>query len=211
MLPEVEVYSFATRGGRISGLATSSGTISGGEFVVTSGAWSSRLLKDSGTNIAIRPLRGQIVLLSMPAPVIRHVINVGPRYLVPRGDGRILVGATEENVGYDKRATAAGAGGLIELALTLIPRLSQATLERCWAGLRPQSADGLPYLGRVPNYENLFIAAGHFRAGVQLSPITAKLMSEFILGRPLSLPLAPYSASRHSSLPQFEGDSELVH
>jgi glycine oxidase len=144
----------------------------------------------------VRPLRGQLVLLAMQPSPIEHVINVGARYLVPRGDGRVLVGSTEEVAGFDKRTTAAGVGGLVEFAIDVVPALAGATFERAWAGLRPQSADGLPYLGRVGAVENLFVAAGHFRAGLQLSPITAELMTQLLIGRQPDLPLEPYWPDR---------------
>ena len=156
-------------------------------------------------------MRGQIVLLSMQPSPIQHVINVGPRYLVPRGDGRVLVGATEEVAGFDKRTTASGVGGLVEFALAIVPELARATFEQCWAGLRPQSADGLPYLGRAAQAENLFVATGHFRAGLQLSPATgAALMSQLILGRATLalLPLEPYSVIRHRVPPEFQEDTQ---
>ena len=209
--PGVAVHSFEKQGGAVRALETSAGKISGGRFVVALGAWSNDLLRESGFPIAVRPLRGQIVLLSNPSMMIRHVINVGPRYLVPRADGRILVGATEEAVGFDKQTTVAGVRGLIEFAVELVPNLSQAAVEKCWAGLRPQSADGLPYLGGIPGYDNLFVAAGHFRAGLQLSPITARLMTELVLGRSTSLPLDDYSPLRCQLVSNFPTATHSIH
>jgi glycine oxidase len=196
LVPGTPVYAFDRDGAKIAAVETSAGRYAGGKFVVASGAWSGRLLDEAGCSAAVRPIRGQIVLLnSQPSP-IRHVVNVGPRYLVPRGDGRVLVGATEEAAGFDKRTTAEGAGGLLAFALELVPALAQAGFERAWAGLRPQSADGLPYLGRCPQAENLFVATGHFRAGLQLSPITGRVMTQMLLGRTTTVPLAPYAPDR---------------
>ena len=181
---------------KIVSVRTSEGALRAGQFVVTSGAWSGRLLSDVGCPLEVKPLRGQMVLLSVQPLPIRHVLNLGPRYVVPRGDGRILVGSTEESVGFDKRNTAGGIGGLIRFATELVPALEQGTYERAWAGLRPQSRDGLPFLGHVPDTENLYVAAGHFRAGLQLSPATAVLMSQLMLGQAPSIPLAPYAVNR---------------
>jgi glycine oxidase len=188
---------------KVVAVATTCGKIAGGQFVVASGAWSGQLLGELGSRATVRPMRGQIVLLTMPALSIKHVVNVGPRYLVPRGDGRVLVGSTEEIAGFDKRTTAGGVGGLVEFACEVAPPLSEATFERAWAGLRPQSADGLPYLGRVGQVENLFVATGHFRAGLQLSPVTALLVSQLVMGRKPALDLAPFSANRHRREPEF--------
>lgn len=201
MLPGTPVWDFERSGGRIVAVETSAGRMPAGQFVVASGAWSGRLLAQVGSSAPVRPMRGQIALLSMVPSPVRHVINVGPRYLVPRGDGRVLVGSTEEVVGFDKRTTAEGIAGLIAFALSVVPSLAAATLERTWAGLRPQSPDGLPYLGRVPHNENLFVAAGHFRAGLQLSPITAVLLSQIMLKRPTTIPVEPFAVDRRQ--PEF--------
>lgn len=204
LLPGTEVNRFDRARDWVAAVETSAGKMTGGQFVVASGAWSSRLLNEIGCPAAVRPLRGQIVLLSTHKSPVQHVVNVGPRYLVPRGDGRVLVGATEEAVGFDKRTTGGGVGGLMEFALATVPALAGATFERCWAGLRPQSADGLPYLGKVPQAGNLFVATGHFRSGLQLSPATARVMTQMILGQPCQLPLEPYSVTRHRAPPAFE-------
>jgi glycine oxidase len=115
---------------------------------------------------------------------------------VPRLDGRVLIGSTEEHAGYEKNTTAEGIGGLLQLGLRLVPRLAGAALEKTWAGLRPGSPDGLPFLGPVSGIENLFVAAGHFRAGIQLSPGTGMLMKEMILGQPLSMPMDAFRLDR---------------
>src|SRR5207253_2207305 len=121
----------------------------------------------------IQPVRGQIVLLNPGQVLFRRVLILGARYLVPRQDGRVLAGSTEEEAGFEKQTTAEGVTGLIQLAVELVPALAHADVERCWAGLRPGSPDGLPFIGPVPGVSNLLMAAGHFRAGIQLSPGTA--------------------------------------
>jgi glycine oxidase len=137
--------------------------------------------------------------LATELPLLTHVVNEGRRYLVPRADGRLLVGSTEEDVGFDGQPTADGIQALLEFAATLVPALKTAHFERGWAGLRPASADGLPYLGRVPRYENAFIAAGHFRSGLQLSPGTAVVMSRVICGREPQFDLAAFAADRRTA------------
>ncbi len=108
----------------------------------------------------------------------------------------MLVGSTEEYVGYDARTTVTAQRTLLALACRLVPALADAEVERCWAGLRPGSADGLPYIGPVPGFDNVFVAAGHFRAGIQLSPGTAQLLVEMLLKRPQSMPVEPFRLDR---------------
>lgn len=203
LLPGVSVWGWEKQGGRVAAVATSQGRMSAGRFVLAGGAWSGQLLSQIGIQVPLRPMRGQIVLLSTGQRTVRHVINLGSRYLVPRDDGQILVGATQEVAGFDKRTTAAGAGGLLEFAMRVIPSLRDATVERTWAGLRPQSADGLPYLGTLPGVEGLIVAAGHFRAGLQLSPITARVVCDLIQGRATSLPLDDYAVLRQAANAPF--------
>jgi glycine oxidase len=168
----------------------------GDVFVAAAGAWSAALLAEAGVSLAVRPVRGQIALLRPPAPLFSHVLWRGPRYLVPRADGRVLAGATEEEAGFAAHPTAAGVDGLLHLAFDLVPALRDAPFERAWAGLRPGSADGLPYLGAAPGFDNLYIAAGHFRAGFELSAGTARVMAQLILGEEPEVPLEAFRPDR---------------
>jgi glycine oxidase len=187
---------FERQGERIGAVITVGGRMSAGCYVITSGAWSDTLLEQVGWRPGIRPVRGQIALLNTGVPLFRRVLMHGKRYLVPRPDGRVLIGATEEDAGFDKRTTAVAIRDLLDFGIGLVPRLADAPLERTWAGLRPGSPDGLPYLGRVPGLDNLYVAAGHFRAGIQLSPGTGTVMAELILGRPPTVPLESFRLDR---------------
>ncbi len=194
--PGSPVIGFDRGGQRVTSARTPTETISAGQFVVCSGAWSQSVLAQAGCSIRVAPVRGQIVLLeALPLPT-RRILEVGPRYIVPRADGRLLIGSTEEHVGFEKRNTAEAVAELIHFGGELIPSLKTARFERCWSGLRPGSPSGLPYLGRVPNTDNLFVAAGHFRAGLMLSPITAVLLRQLLLGESLSLILDELLQSR---------------
>jgi len=185
---------FDQRGDQILGVRTPSETISAGQVVITSGAWSSSLLEQAGCNLQIRPIRGQVVLLNVFPRLLNHLIEVGLWYLVPRADQRILVGATQEEAGFVKENTADGVEQLLTFARELVPALRHAAIERTWAGLRPGSPNGLPYLGVLPGYRNLYIAAGHFRSGLQMSLGTGRLMRQLLLGQPTEIDLSPYSA-----------------
>src|SRR6185436_15857121 len=130
------------------------------------------------------------------APILTRIITEGSRYLVPREDGRVLAGSTEEEVGFDKRTTEEAIGDLTDFGRNLVPALRNAAIERTWAGLRPGSFDGLPYLGPLPGLKNAYIAAGHFRSGLFLSTATAVVMSQLIRDQQPQVELAPLRVGR---------------
>jgi glycine oxidase len=190
------VVGFERRGQRIAAVRTPAGAHAAGTFCVAGGAWSRQLLAAAGCEIAVEPVRGQIVLLSAQPLPFRHILNCGPRYLVPRPDGRILIGSTEEHAGFEKQNTAAAVSELIDFAVHVVPALAGARFEQAWSGLRPGSPDGLPYLGRVPGTENLYVAAGHFRSGLQMSPGTGLVMRQLILGQEPAFSLEGFGCER---------------
>jgi glycine oxidase len=194
--PGCPVAELERTGNRVTGVQSAHGRLTADRFVIAAGAWSDALLLPLGWQPGIRPVRGQIALLNSGAPMFRHVLMLGKRYLVPRPDGRILVGATEEDVGFDKRTTAAAIRDLLHFAIGVVPRLADVPLERSWAGLRPGSPDGLPFVGPVPGIDNLFVAAGHFRAGIQLSPGTALVMRDLLLGKNPIIPIESFCLDR---------------
>ncbi len=186
------VRQLMTEGDRVLAVAGDRGKLSAGEYLVAAGAWTESLLAATGFKPGIRPIRGQIALLKTERLGVRPILLQGKRYLVPRTDGLILAGSTEEDVGFDSRTTDDGIGGLLRFAVGLVPSLANAPLVHSWAGLRPGSPDGLPYLGRVPGYVNLHLAAGHFRAGLQLSPASGLVMAQHLLGKPTLVPLTAF-------------------
>lgn len=195
------VVSFEHDQGRIQAVQTPMERIPASQFLITAGAWTGGVLPEGMPPLAIRPIRGQIVLFNAEGQSPRRILLKGKHYLVPREDGRVLVGSTEEDVGFDKGTTATAFDDLRTFALGLIPGLARASVERQWSGLRPGSPDGLPYLGRAAQWDNLYVAAGHFRAGIQLSPATALVMGELILGKKPSIPLEPFDLSRQAGGP----------
>ena len=199
LLPGTPVIGFEERDGRITALRTQNGSMTAGRFCVAAGPWSRTVLDSLGVPLSVHPVRGQIVLLSQLPRLFTRVLQIGPRYMVPRADGRVLIGATEEHVGFLKANTASAVGELLAFGTSLIPELSAASFERAWSGLRPGSADGLPYLGQVSGHENLFIAAGHFRSGLQMSPGTARLMRQTLLDEETDIELEPFSCERGRS------------
>ena len=184
------------RGDRITAVHTPTEMLQADAYLVTAGPWSQQLLERSSRPRKVEPVRGQIVLLSTSSPVVRHIIECGPRYLVPRPDGRTLVGSTEEWVGFDKQNTPAAIRGLMDFAIKLVPSLAEAKFEQSWSGLRPHAVDGLPLIGRMPGCDNLYVATGHFRSGLHLSPITGRLIAQLITGEPTDLSLDDFNPGR---------------
>jgi glycine oxidase len=124
------------------------------------------------------------------------VLNEGSRYLVARDDGHVLVGSTEEEAGFDKSTTSTAIEELTRLACDLVPELRRFAVEQTWAGLRPGTYDGFPYLGAVPGLENAFVAAGHFRSGLHLSTGTAVVMGQLMRGETPIIDLSPFRVGR---------------
>lgn len=185
-------------GGAVTGLRMASGeTLHADRYLIAAGAWSEKLLEPLGVRTGIHPVRGQIVLLKTAASVVRRILLAEKNYLVPREDGHVLIGSTEEpEAGFVKENTPDAIDNLLDFAVELAPALAGATLVKTWAGLRPGSQDGLPSIGKVSNFRNLFLASGHFRAGIQLSPATALVMSDLLLDRPARLAIDDFRPGR---------------
>jgi glycine oxidase len=196
IIDHVEAIDFVIDGGKVSGVATTAGLLSAGHYCLTTGAWTFSLLSRLGIKTGILPIRGQMVLFRAARPLFTHVLNEGPRYMVPRTDGRVIVGSTEEEVGFDKQTTTIEIQELTDLARRIVPGLNDAHVEKTWAGLRPGSFDGFPYLGAVPDLRNLFVAAGHFRSGLHLSTGTARVISQLLRGETPEIDLTPFRIGR---------------
>ena len=193
----VEAIDFKIRDHRLAAVITSAGPLEATQYCFTSGAWTGQLAPRLGIPIGIMPIRGQMVLFNTSEPAgLSHIVSEGSRYLVPRGDGRVLAGSTEEEVGFDKRTTDEAISDLVAFARGLVPSLADAPIERSWAGLRPASFDGLPYLGLLSGLANAFVASGHFRSGLFLSPATAVVMSQLLRGESPRIDLAPFRVLR---------------
>ncbi|MFV2066707.1 MAG: glycine oxidase ThiO [Pirellulales bacterium] len=197
----VAAEGFDVRHDRVTAVRTTAGPLSADRICLTCGCWTAALTARLGFTARIAPIRGQIVLLTTRAASPQRIINEGRRYLVPRPDRRILIGSTEENVGYDCHTTGAGVADLLAFALEIAPALSAAEVKTTWAGLRPETADRVPYIGYVPGLENVLVAAGHFRHGLQLSTGTAVVIRQLVRGEPLDFDLQELNPSRHNGSP----------
>jgi glycine oxidase len=196
MLANTTVQRIDRTDGQVRAIETSAGRLEASHFVIAAGAWSNEILKMLGVEIGVKPIRGQIALLGGDSPILRHIIMAGKQYLVPRADGPVLVGSTEEDVGFDKRTTARAIAELLSFAQRMVPALGVLPLERTWAGLRPGSVDDLPYIGPAPHAENVIVATGHFRAGIELSPGTAQIVKALVLREPLEISVDAFRLDR---------------
>lgn len=179
-------------GDRVRGVNTASGFHGAGCVIVAAGAWSAQLLEALGPRVSIFPVKGQMLLYRLPPGMLRAVVLGGGHYVVPRNDGHVLVGSTLEETGFDKATTDMARRELAAAGATLVPALGALEPERHWAGLRPGSPNGVPYIGSVESVAGLYINAGHFRNGVVMGPAAARLAADLVLGRPTILDSAPY-------------------
>ena len=163
---------------------------------ICSGAWSRLILDQMRVPTGIMPIRGQMVLYNTQKTLLQHVVNEGHRYLVARDDGRLLAGSCEEEVGFEVATTDSMIRQLRDWAESILPDLQFASIEKTWAGLRPGTFDGLPYIGQVPSMKQLFVASGHYRAGLHLSCATAVVIADLIQGHRPSIDLAAFRIGR---------------
>jgi D-amino-acid dehydrogenase len=172
--------------GTVTGVVTSEGPVAAGTVAICGGAWSPAVADALGVRIPVRPLKGQIVHLSLPDTDSRAWSIVQPVlgfYLVPWPDGRVACGGTmEAEAGFDHRPTADGLHQLLRECLRTAPGLAQATVVEVRVGLRPSSLDGHPVVGRVPGWSNAFVATGHGAEGLLLGPFSARVLAHQILG-----------------------------
>ena len=185
------VQQVLAENGRVSGVQAEKTTYHAPVVVNCAGAWAGNL---PPVELPIRPVKGQMLALVGP-PILRHVIRSPEVYLVPRSDGRTLVGSTLEEAGYDKRTDADTVRRLHQAAIRLVPGLKQARMLEAWAGLRPGTPDDLPILGKM-EAAGYYIAGGHFRDGILLAPVTAHIMAQIIAGETPDFDLSAFSAER---------------
>ncbi len=194
--PDCPATGFVRDGDRVVGVETPAGPMACGQVVVSAGPWSGKLLEGLGLDLPTPPWKGEIVLLRSDRPLLRRIVEHGKNYLVPRDDGRVLIGATEECVGFDLRPTPVAVRDLLAFGLNLCPALADAQVETTWAGLRPGSLDTRPYIGYAPGISNLVVATGHKRAGLQLAPATAEVVGDLLLGREPRVPIGQFRLDR---------------
>ncbi len=185
ILENTEVLAFIYEQDRIIGVKTTAGNIHCNQVVLATGAWASKLMQETGLDIKVYPVKGECFSVKTNSPIINRTIFSDKRcYLVPKLNGEIYIGATQVDNTFDKKVTPEGIARLVERAVQLVPQIKDAPWERVWAGVRPQTGDGLPFIGEHPLWKGLFIAAGHYRNGILLSAVTGTLVADLLEGRP---------------------------
>jgi glycine oxidase len=179
--------------GKATGVRTTKTSFAAGVVINCAGAWGGQIAPHA---FPTRPVKGQMLCLFVPENNrVRHVIRTPDVYLIPRSDGRLLIGATVEEAGFDKHTVPETLNELLKSALDLVPKLAESGILETWAGLRPGTPDALPILGATATL-GYFVATGHFRDGILLAPITAIVMAAVITGTQPGLDLSAFSPAR---------------
>jgi glycine oxidase len=205
-----QVLAIETSDGKTTGVRTNKTRFAANLVVNCAGAWAGKIGESQSDlsggempfpsptreTVPTRPVKGQMLYVAMPEKeLLRHVVRTPKVYLVPRSDGRLLIGTTHEEVGFNKQTVPETIQKLYQEALKVVPKLAEARILEAWAGLRPGTPDNLPILGTTatPGY---FVATGHFRDGILLSPVTAWVMGQLLVGEPTGFDLRPFEAGR---------------
>lgn len=193
-----EVVRFETSESELLAVITQNGTShSAKRFLLSCGAWSEKLLEKLNIAVPVRPVRGQIVLFQTDRTILHKIVGIGKNYFVPRDDGKILVGATEDSkCGFDKSTKQSDLEHLCAFAYSNIPSLKRSPIEKTWSGLRPGSPGGIPFMGPIPGLRNTFFGGGHYRAGIQLSTGSALALSQMICDESPWLDMSPFQLTR---------------
>ncbi len=199
---DARVLSIAPTADQRVVVTTGNGPSVADHVILAAGSWAGQIRIDGVAEpVAIKPVRGQLLHLAWPtSQPLRHVLWGTDCYIVPWLNGRVLVGATVEDAGFDERATAAGVRDLLEAGCALVPHLCQASFEEVRVGLRPASPDGSPIVGKSEVVPGLIYATGHYRNGVLLTPLTAALVNSLVMGEDADSALEMLSPSRFAGL-----------
>lgn len=192
LLEDTEVTGLLEDSGRVTGVRYAGGEVNAGAVVLAAGAWSGDWLKPIGVNLPVAPVKGEMLLYKREAGWLSTMVLYQGRYALPRRDGHILVGSTLEHVGYDKQTTHQALESLSESAIRMLPELAETPPVGQWAGLRPGSPEGVPYIGEVPNRRGLWLNAGHYRNGLVLAPASCRLLADLMTGNRPAIDPAAY-------------------
>jgi glycine oxidase len=168
--------------------------------VVAAGAWSTLINSTVAPLFQIEPVRGQMLCFEARPQIARHVIYSSLGYLVPRRDGRLLAGSTEEHAGFDKRVTIEGREAIRSMAREIAPEIAALPVIDSWAGFRPRAKDRLPVLGSTAAVTGLFYATGHYRNGILLAPITGKVIADMFVDAIMPAGIEAFSPDRFGSV-----------
>ncbi|MFG0722687.1 glycine oxidase ThiO [Pseudomonas sp. GLN_6] len=187
------VNGFIREDGRVTGVRTAQGDMYADRVVLAAGAWSGELMRTLGIELPVVPVKGQMILYKCAEDFLPAMVLAKGRYAIPRRDGHILIGSTLEHAGFDKTPTDEALASLKASAVELLPALVDAEVVGHWAGLRPGSPEGIPFIGPVPGHEGLWLNCGHYRNGLVLAPASCQLLADLMLGREPIVDPAPYA------------------
>ncbi len=193
LIENTPVQAILTDEHRVQAIRSAKQDYQADRYVIASGAWSNQLLLPTGLDIGVRPIKGQMLLLKGNPGLVQRITLAQDRYIIPRKDGRVLVGSSTEDKGFDKSTSADLCQSLLAYATRTIPALAPLPLERHWAGLRPGTDDGIPRIGAHPQLENLYINSGHYRNGLVLAAASARLLSQIMQAQATSIPVGDYA------------------
>jgi glycine oxidase len=196
----VPALSLIREGDRVTGVRTAEGDLFADAVILAAGAWSAALVQPLGVELPVFPVKGQCLSLRPDKPVNVKTVFTRGCYIVPRLDGTVTIGATQEEAGFDKTATVPAIAALHETAAALLPGLADAAFVSTWTGLRPGSPEAVPYLGPLDEVPGLVFAAGHYRNGILLAPVTARLIRQLLLGETPIVPPEPFLPQRRLRL-----------
>lgn len=205
VLERSKLSSVSVESGRATGAIGENQSFPADVTILATGAWSSLIeIANVGRRIiGVRPIRGQMIAFQPKVGLLTKVIYGSSCYLVPRADGRVLVGATVEDVGFANAVTDAAVEQLRASACQIVPKLADWQIVEKWSGLRPRSTDGWPIIGRLRDVENLFVATGHYRNGILLAPLTAKMVADAVTGKGDSPYLTTFGPDRFERAAEF--------
>lgn len=166
------------------------------QFVFSTGAWSQRWSEQLALEIPVQPVQGQMLLFKTPENWLSTMCMNKVMYLIPRQDGHVLCGSSMRQVGFDTSPSAEIRQDILQACLEMVPELADFPLVRQWAGLRPSSPDGIPYIGKIPKLHNAWANFGHFRNGLCMGPASGKLLAQLILEQTPSVDPQPYDPAR---------------
>ena len=192
VIEHCEIEQLIEKQGVIQGIKTADSVYMADRVIIASGAWTASLINNNIPQPHIEPVKGQMILFKAPQGLLKTMVLSGGRYLIPRRDGRILAGSTLEHTGFEKNLTEDAMQSLKQSAIDLIPALVNYPIEHHWAGLRPGTQQGIPYICQHPAIKGLYINSGHYRNGVILGAASAKLMADLVIGKPTELDMTPY-------------------
>lgn len=201
--PQAKIYEntwidhFQIKQQRICSIQSSSGaSFKADHYVIATGSWSKHWSAQLDFNIPVHPVQGQMLLFKAPKQWLPTMCMNQVMYLIPRQDGHIVCGSSMQEIGFDHRPNLQTQRNILEASIEMVPELEKFSIVKSWAGLRPSSPNGIPYIGLLPGLENAWANFGHFRNGLCMGPASAQLLRQLILQQPMALNPKHYSPAR---------------